>query len=173
VRIGAVPPPVLRELRTALVVATEHPVWVGDRELDPAPSFHPRRRQYAAERLMRELLAPPPPADVKRIGIADVDLFLDLFTHVFGSAQLGGAVAVASLHRLDPRFAGEPADTARTMSRLIREVLHELGHTLGLVHCRVAGCAMHPSHRPEQVDIKTTGYCRLCAERVGTPILDI
>jgi len=172
VRIGSVPPAVMRDLRADLVLATEHPVWVSDLELDPGPAFHRRRAQYAAEKLLDALLASPPADNVKRIGVADVDLFLDLFTHVFGSALLAGGAGIASIHRLDPVFSGEPADPETLRRRLVREALHELGHTLGLVHCRVGSCAMNPSHKPEQIDIKLAGFCRLCAEKVGMPAHD-
>jgi archaemetzincin len=78
---------------------------------------------------MCQLLEPPPAPAERRIGIATVDLFLPVFTHVFGTAQLGGNVGVASLYRLRPEYAGAPQDIGRMRERLAKEVLHELGHT--------------------------------------------
>jgi len=169
VRIGAVAPSVMRQLRQDLARSLAHAVWISPREIDPAPAFDPARGQYLATRLLEMLAAFPAQENVQRIGIAEVDLFLPVFTHVFGAAQLDGTVGVASLHRLRPEFEGDRPDAGRTRSRLAKEVLHELGHTLGLVHCRVPWCAMAASRLPEQVDLKDAAYCSPCAARVGVP----
>lgn len=169
VRIGAVAPAVLRVLRQDLARYLAHAVWISPRELDPAPAFDPVRRQYLATMLMERLAGLPVGEGVQRIGVAEGDLFLPVFTHVFGAAQLDGTVGVASLHRLRPEFQGDPPNAELTRSRLTKEVLHELGHTLGLVHCRVPWCAMSASRLPEHVDLKDTAYCDACAEQLSVP----
>ncbi len=169
IRVGAAAPAMLRAVREDLVPILAHAIWVADRTLDPVPAFDPHRSQYDATTLLLMLNDPPPPPDLLRIGLADVDLFLPVFTHVFGAAQLGGTAGIVSCHRLRPQFEGDPPDQALLRSRLVKEVLHELGHTLGLTHCRVSWCAMAASRVPEEVDLKDAAFCDPCAERIGVP----
>ncbi len=167
VRVGAVAPTVLRVLRQDLARYLAHPVWLSPEFLDPGPAFDPHRQQYLATTLMMALLDPPPPPGLHRMAVTGVDLFLPVFTHVFGTAQIDGPVGIASLHRLRPEAAGDPPDRELLRQRILKEVLHELGHTFGLVHCRVPWCAMRASRVPEQVDLKDAAFCDECAERLG------
>lgn len=159
----------LRLLREDLVRVLAHAVWVSDRTINPAPAFDPHRRQYNASTLLLMLNDPPAPPDLLRIGLTDVDLYLPVFTHVFGAAQLGGTAGIASCHRLRPQFEGDPPNRDLLRARLLKEVLHELGHTLGLTHCRVSWCAMAASRAPEEVDLKDPAFCDPCADRIGAP----
>jgi len=169
VRVGAVAPAVLRVLREDLARYLAHPVWVSPAHLDPGPAFDRHRQQYLAATLMIALLDPPPPPGLHRMGVTDVDLFLPVFTHVFGTAQIDGPVGIASVHRLRPEAAGDPPNQELLRRRIFKEVLHELGHTFGLVHCRIPWCAMSPSRVAEQVDLKDAAYCESCAQRLGIP----
>lgn len=169
VRVGAVHPAALRMLREDLVRLLLHPVWIADWELDPAPAFDLHRQQYSASDLLEILLRRATEPGIMRIGITDVDLFLPVFTHVFGSAQLGGPAAIASTFRL-PADEGSGAFRKRTLhERLLKEVVHELGHTLGLAHCRVALCVMNASRLAEQIDLKDAAFCDVCSERISVP----
>jgi len=169
VRVGALAPSVLRVLREDLARYLAHPVWVSPVHLDPGPAFDRHRQQYLATTLMLALLDPTPAPGLHRLGVTDVDLFLPVFTHVFGTAQIDGPVGLASVHRLRPELAGDPPDRELLRQRLFKEILHELGHTFGLVHCRIPWCAMSPSRLPEQVDIKDAAFCENCAQHLGIP----
>ena len=163
VPVGALPPGVMSELRHDLESRLHREVHLADSVLDPGPAFNPSRQQYLATELMQRLLAPTPRPCERRIGIAAVDLYLPVFTHVFGAAQLGGLVGIASIHRLCTEYAGLPQGRGRTRERLAKEVLHELGHTLGLVHCRLPWCVMAASRLPEEIDLKDLRFCDDCA----------
>ncbi len=169
VRVGAVPPVMLRVLREDLARALAHPVWIAPGVIDPAPAFDPTRGQYLVSALIEMLLQASRQEHVLTLGVTDVDLFLPVFTHVFGTAQLGGPVGVISEFRLRPELSGDPCDAALLRQRLLKEVLHELGHTLGLVHCKAPWCAMSPSRLPEQIDLKDARFCPACAEHTGVP----
>ncbi len=169
VRIGALAPTVLPALREDLARVVAHPIWIAADQVDPTPAFDPGRRQYLASTLMAILLERERPDGVMTIGLTAVDVFLPVFTHVFGSAQLGGPTAIVSLFRLRPECAGDPPDAGLLRIRLLKEVLHELGHILGLVHCPSPWCVMHASRLPEQIDLKDAALCRPCAETVGVP----
>jgi archaemetzincin len=170
VRVGAVAPALLRQLREDLAVSLAHPVWVSEREQPVADAFSRDRRQYAADKLLA-LLQDPEPTNpgVRRIGVTDVDLYLPVFAHVLGSAQLQGFTGIASTYRLRPEFDGSPANPRLLRERILKEVLHELGHTFGLVHCRISWCVMSASLLPEHVDLKDPSYCTSCAETMGVP----
>ncbi len=169
VPVGALPPTVLFELRDDLESCLHHEVHLAASALDPGPAFDLERRQYLATELMCQLLEPPPEPCERRIAVAAVDLFLPVFTHVFGTAQLGGHVGVASLYRLRPEYAGAPQDVGRMRERLAKEVLHELGHTFGLVHCHQPWCVMAASRLPEHVDLKDLWFCDSCARSLALP----
>ena len=169
VRVGAFAPALLRQLREDLAVCLAHPVWIAGEGVPVSAAFSRDRRQYAADVLLGSLGEPPPAANVKRIGVAEVDLYLPVFAHVLGTAQLGGAVGLASTHRLRAEFVGDPPDGHVLRLRILKEVLHELGHTFGLVHCETSWCVMSASLLPEHVDLKDPSYCTACAEPMGVP----
>jgi archaemetzincin len=81
----------------------------------------------------------------KVVGVISVDLFIPVLTYVFGEAQLGGKVSVVSTFRLNEIAYGLPKNKKLTQERLIKEVLHELGHNFGLLHCEDYLCVMHSS----------------------------
>lgn len=168
-RVGATAPALLRRLRGDLAVSLARPVRLADWELPVAPAFSGDRRQYAADQLLAALQKMPNVPGVQRLGVTDVDLFLPVFAHVLGTAQLKGTVGIASTHRLRPEFGGEPADPQTLRLRILKEVLHELGHTLGLVHCSLSWCVMNASLLPEHVDVKDPSFCVACAETIGVP----
>jgi archaemetzincin len=89
-------------------------------------------------------------------------LFIPIFTFVFGEAQLGGRAALVSVRRLRQEFYGLAPDKAMLYARAEKEVLHELGHTLGLVHCRSFECVMRFSNSIEEVDLKSSDFCESC-----------
>ncbi|MBP7149593.1 MAG: archaemetzincin family Zn-dependent metalloprotease [Acidobacteria bacterium] len=130
--------------------------------VSPDPYLDARRRQYRADQLMAALkpLAQPPGTTV--LGLTTVDLFLPVLTYVFGFAELGGTVALVSTHRLDPQFDGRPADPGLTLERAEKEILHELGHVLGLRHCPDRRCVMASAHDTADVDLEEPSFCRTC-----------
>jgi archaemetzincin len=49
----------------------------------------------------------------------------------------------------------------------MKEAVHELGHTFGLIHCSDARCAMSLSNAIQQVDKKTEELCTNCSILFG------
>ena len=86
-----------------------------------------------------------------------------MLTFIFGQAQLGGRLALVSLARLRQEFYGLPSDRELLRERALKESLHELGHTFGLLHCREAACTMSLATGIRQLDAKGGGYCAGCA----------
>jgi len=131
---------------------------------DPEAAFDSARQQYNSTTLLSCLLSELPHPDDKLIAITQTDLFIPVLTFVFGEAQLDGNVAVASSYRLRETFYGLPDNPNLTAERLGKEVIHELGHTYGLMHCDNYACAMQPSTGVEEIDLKDARFCSTCAQ---------
>ncbi len=128
-------------------------------ELDFA--YDLQRRQYHSTVILEKLADAAPPQTVKIIGIATVDLFIPILTHVYGEAQLGGKACIVSTYRL--RENPNPGQKRISMKeRAIKEAIHELGHTFKLKHCPEHTCIMHYCRSIADVDRKSTGFCRHC-----------
>lgn len=132
----------------------------------PADSYDARRQQHSSTRILKWLLDTRPREGAKIVGITDVDLFIPILTFVYGEAQLGGTAAVVSTARLVPDNGRAPASEL-LRARAVKETIHELGHTFGLVHCPRAACVMSRSVNLVQVDAKEAALCRDCHLRYG------
>jgi archaemetzincin len=99
--------------------------------------------------------------------VTSVDLYVPVLTFVFGEAQLSGSCAVVSLHRLREEFYGLPAREELMRERLVKEAVHELGHTFGLRRCDDWRCVMTSSHAVERLDVKGAEFCFLCGRVVA------
>lgn len=137
-----------------------------NREIDLDSTFDAARQQYHSSGLLLQLITRPPADAVKILGIANVDLFIPILTFVFGEAQLGGIGAVIGLQRLNNLFYGLPEDRDLFRSRIVKEAIHELGHTFGLIHCRNQRCVMKSSTYVEDVDQKPLEMCDTCRSRL-------
>jgi len=124
------------------------------------------RGQYHSTAILERLQAMPGNGHSRLLGIAAVDLFVPIFTFVFGEAQLEGHCALASTYRLEEGHYGLPADEGKLRERLTKEAVHELGHTFGLRHCEDWQCVMASSHSVELVDVKSAEFCGECARLV-------
>lgn len=128
----------------------------------PDDAFDAKRRQYSAPAILQGVLRLLPHDRARCLALAACDLFIPMLTFLFGQAQLGGRAALVSGARLSPQFWGLPADPPRVKARLRKEILHELGHTFGLVHCGDKRCAMSLSTSVSQVDLKEDAFCGAC-----------
>jgi archaemetzincin len=135
---------------------------VDGRAVEPSGAYSPARRQYHSTAILAQLAALDAGEGEKILGVADVDLFVPVFTFVFGEAQLGGRAALFSLRRLRQQFYGLPADDLLFHERCEKEAAHELGHAYGLAHCPRDECVMHFSNSVEQVDLKAGLFCVAC-----------
>ena len=131
----------------------------------PPSALHAQRNQYLSTSLLELLLPVGRERSARVLGVTELDLFIPILTFMFGQAQLGGRLALVSLARIRPEFYRFPPDPALTLERLRKEIRHELGHTLGLVHCGDTRCAMSLSNSIVQVDAKNDSLCASCLAR--------
>lgn len=138
--------------------------------LPPAPhpdyALNPARQQYCSTQILAELVTRPRPSTSKLLAVTSSDLFIPILTFVFGEAQMNGSCAVVSTYRLRQEFYGLPPDPELLQSRLIKEAVHELGHTIGIAHCEDYSCVMAPSHAVEWIDLKQASLCKACRAAV-------
>jgi archaemetzincin len=124
-------------------------------------ALDPAREQYHSTLILAKLENIAPPGTLKLVAITDVDLFIPILTYVFGEAQLGGTSCVVSTHRLAEGIS--PISLPEALHyRVIKEAVHELGHTFKLRHCPDNTCIMHYSRTVEDVDLKSKQFCRYC-----------
>lgn len=166
IRLVPVPPcdeSLIRALVSPLRAIFQVPVEVSPGGmLDPSFAFDVYRNQYNSTALISAFVQLFPGVSEKILGVTSVDFFVPVLTYVFGEAQLDGSVAVVSSHRLDDTLYGLPANPGLITERLLKEAVHELGHTFGLIHCHDYRCVMHTSTAAEDIDVKSERFCVLC-----------
>ncbi|MBL7075448.1 archaemetzincin family Zn-dependent metalloprotease [candidate division KSB1 bacterium] len=128
----------------------------------PHYAFDNKRNQFFSSRILKELIHIIPLDALKILGITWVDLYIPVLTFVFGQAQLGGKAALISLHRLSPKYYGSTANNSLLLERAAKEIVHELGHTFRLTHCRDKMCVMHFSASIRNIDVKGDIFCDSC-----------
>lgn len=104
--------------------------------------------------------------DAISIGLTSIDVATPIFTYVFGLARQRGRTALVSTARLDPTFYGLPADEDLCAQRTVLEILHEIGHVVGLAHCPIPPCLMNFAGTVEKVDIRGATFCPSCAAQL-------
>ena len=137
---------------------------------EPMFAFDKIRKQYNSIIMMRELLKQCPSDAVKMLTITENDIFIPMLSFIFGHAQLNGRVALVSTARLRQEFYRLPANRTLLMARTIKESIHEIGHTFGLIHCMNKTCPMSLSTTIQQVDTKTDELCDNCSVVVADHI---
>jgi archaemetzincin len=164
--IGNVDDGLLTDLRPAVEEILFVPCKVLPARLDPEVAFHGERQQYHSSEILQRMQSFLTADSWRVLGIAAVDLYIPILTFVFGEAQMGGPCAVLSAHRLRQEFYGLPPDHELFRQRLIKEAVHEVGHTLNLTHCDDYRCVMASSHAVEWIDIKESALCTACRAAV-------
>jgi len=139
-----------------------------DSEPTPASAFNVSRQQYSSTEILAGLAARKPANGSRLVAVTASDLYIPVLTFVFGEAQTEGRCAVVSTCRLRQEFYGLPADAQLESQRLLKEAIHELGHTLGLAHCENYECVMAPSHAVEWIDLKSSKFCALCRRQLNS-----
>ncbi|MFW9899245.1 MAG: archaemetzincin family Zn-dependent metalloprotease [Candidatus Thorarchaeota archaeon] len=135
--------------------------------------YDPSRRQYNASLLLRKLIEHTNKKQYFRtLGIIDKDIFSRFLNFVFGVAIIpkkhflkGPGVALISIARLRELFYRRPENETLFELRILKEAVHELGHTLSLAHCN-NNCVMQFSNCLADTDEKPAEYCQFCSKKL-------
>ena len=136
--------------------------------LDLSEFYDPGRRQYNGIKLLKEVDSVYSSDSEKSLGLFSVDLFIPILTYIFGQAFLNGRSGIASLYRFSNERYGMNTDDKFILDRFKKEVIHELGHTFGLIHCHIPSCVMRSSTYVEDIDQKSTNICIKCRNEMNS-----
>ena len=160
--VGNVDARLLEWLRQALFEKFRVPAEILSPALDPAFAVHAERQQFHSSEILGKMQRYVDKNTWRLLGVTERDLYIPILTFVFGEAQMGGPCAVVSTYRLRQEFYGLEQDDSLLQERLLKEAIHELGHTLNLRHCQDYQCAMASSHAVEWIDLRENRLCDAC-----------
>ena len=162
VTVGSPPPSLLRDVEEPLAAQMGVSVVTSKVALQrPDYAFNKDRSQYHCNAIMRRLVTLAEPGQLV-MGVTDVDLFVPDSPFVLGEADRESKAAVVSLARLRQ---GAEGDMLRR--RLTSEVVHQVGHLVGLSYCEDARCVMFFAQTPQDCDRKQLTLCNLCRNELA------
>ena len=166
VPIGRVDDKILHRLSFTINCCFGYPCRINGEWEIPSYAYNPDRKQYYSTMILKELCGWVKKDSIRTIGVTNLDLYIPIFTFVFGEAQLGSHCAIISLNRLRQEYYGLPQDDELFLSRVEKEAIHELAHTFGLTHCYDVNCIMHASYTIGDTDVKSIQFCALCNHKL-------
>lgn len=152
----------LEQIVNDLQIEFDLPVKIITNHIELSSFFDPARRQYDGNKLLKLLDSTFANEPIKTIGLFQVDLFIPILTFIFGQAIFRGKTGVASLYRLKNEQYGLTKNENLLFERFRKVIIHELGHTFGLVHCYVPNCVMRSTTYVEDIDQKNHRFCSKC-----------
>jgi len=164
--VGTVDSGLLESLQAEIPRRLQVRCEISEAPLDPIVAYHPERQQYHSSEILERVTALTRLQDWRILAVTAVDLYIPILKYVFGEAQLQGRCALISYHRLRQEFYGLDQDDSLLRQRLLKESVHELGHTLGLAHCQDYRCAMASAHAVEWIDLREDAMCEACRSKV-------
>jgi archaemetzincin len=161
--IGHIDNNVISILEKSLGDIFDTEVFLSSKRLEvPEESYNPARKQFNSTKILSFMIDSIKEASTHVLGVTNVDLYVPGLNYVFGQAQCPcpGTFAIISVHRL------QHPDEAVLLDRVVKEAVHELGHTFGLTHCDNPRCVMHFSNSLMDTDIKGKTFCEKCLNRI-------
>jgi archaemetzincin len=149
----------------------------------PGQLFDSKRNQYQSDHLLSWLQQTLQPLNnTKLLAVCAFDAYFGNYNFCFGEAIIGGRVAAVYLGRLLPYSSKSDNNSdindykLQTLfrDRLVKEAIHELGHTFGMRHCSLDSCIMYKSKTISDTDNKGREFCKICrgalANSIGSPL---
>lgn len=130
--------------------------------IDIEHSYSFQRRQFYSTKILESVKKSSPVNEGFVLIITDMDLFVPVLTHIYGEAELNGRFSIVSVCRLHEEFYTSESNPKLLLERSYKEIIHEIGHNVGLKHCKDWKCVMHSSSGIEEVDIKGNLFCKDC-----------
>lgn len=127
----------------------------------PEGAFDPKRKQYLADMLLESAYKNRTQTALRTIAICDVDIYVKGLNFVFGIGSEALSCCLVSATRLRDSFYRLRYDPKTFLARMRRLVLHEVGHTFGLKHCKNS-CVMVFANSLMELDRTHDDYCPRC-----------
>ncbi|MCK4370085.1 MAG: archaemetzincin family Zn-dependent metalloprotease [Candidatus Lokiarchaeota archaeon] len=135
--------------------------------------YNRRKRQYNAIKILKKIIIYAQNKKIFHVlGVIDKDIFSSGLKFVFGRAikAEGRApespiVALISITRLRESFYGRTENKGLFELRILKEAIHELGHTFNLDHCNKL-CIMRFSNSISDTDEKPQKFCEDCVNKL-------
>ena len=182
---------ILRFLIKNLSTILDSDVKISRHLIIPTTLFNEEKKQYNGKKLLKFLTENLTLGEVRGINLAvfDRDLFTGSLDYVFCVASPFPKICIISILRLHPHFDEEyftggmgkrksgrfPMFVKRLngkektiyYERILKEALHGIGHTMGLVHCLDRSCIMYSSEDISNIDAKQTNFCKTCLDSLS------
>jgi len=123
----------------------------------PESSYNPLRQQYNAAAILQDIAAKKDKDAEYKLCLVNVDIYAQNMNFIFGLANPIRKTAVVSTYRLNGDNIKE---------RIAKEIVHEIGHLLGLGHCANDKCIMHFSNTVKDTDEKKRTFCKDCRRQI-------
>lgn len=166
--LGQVPLVEVDIVERALRAVYDLEVTVRAPEPLPSAAYYPQRARYRAEKLLAHLESVTDATTFRTLGLVSVDISTTKGKiadwGILGLATIDGRVGVLSSFRCRRRSKG-PAHVAE---RLGKTAVHELGHTLGLLHCPTFGCLMEDGKGSVLTTDHERDLCARCRRRLSS-----
>jgi len=124
--IGEVEEALLSFLEQSIFQTFRFQTRIHNRLFDLSHAYDPIRNQYNSSGILLDLIDDTPLETLRILGVTELDLFIPIFTFLFGEAQLNGIGALVSTHRLHNQFYGIPENKELLKTRLVKEGIHEV-----------------------------------------------
>ncbi len=122
-------------------------------------TFYAPRNRYRADSILK-FYGPTFKDDTIFVGLTHKDISTTLNGNkdwgIMGLAKCPGNVCVTSTFRVDKK---------KIKSQFFKVVIHEIGHTEGLPHCKNEGCIMMDANGKNKLDSKTD-FCLGCKKHL-------
>ncbi len=135
--------------------------------------YNSQKYQYKADKILDRLKGSRQNLQFFRLlGVMDKDIYTKNLDFIFGQTRLFSRVALISITRLRESFYKnfgsiykKPNNNTKFDLRVLKEAIHELGHTFGLKHCSNS-CVMLCSNCLADTDNKPTKFCVSCLKNI-------
>ncbi len=167
--VGNVPHNVINDVVNTLSKAFHAEVSLSHIDVIPSNLYVPSRAQYRADAINLWLLSKFNRI-LKRVNylvaLIEYDAYVPGLNFVFGLASPHLRLASVYLYRLKFLLPSSTEGERILKERVRKEVMHEMGHLLGLNHCPNIYCVMHFSNSIMDTDRKSWKYCSSCAQGI-------
>jgi len=141
--------------------------------------FNSRREQYNGSLILQRFSKfTDNLKSFRDLGVIEEDLYTYNLNFIFGLARIPqnkfqfSGIALIAIKRLREEFYDKPSNENLLFDRILKEALHELGHTFGLEHC-LNYCVMRFSNSLSETDGKPQKFCNSCRKQVSDLVLSL